>query len=306
MKPYLTPERLRTMKTGASLTGYSNLELADLIAEASAIADAYCNLPLTPEPGSLRGGVVIGEQHKWDFSVYGWDQGTRRVYPFNTPVRSVQGLRLFVAAGASADIPSNTLVINNTERWVEVTALAIASGSGLFGVTGWIVPIGGLNNPMAELDYTYGNIFTEVAERAYPIADDNVRTFQTSNGFWVVDGDHEVTVTADGTPVDGADYTTDEETGRVIFNADQTGVVRVSYSHELDRNVPTATGYICAHLSGVAKGRERGLGAGVNRIKVGEISIDRGMSSRDAGNVLEVAVPEAAALLYGYRKVWVA
>lgn len=294
------------MRTGASLTGYSDLELADLIAEASAIVDAYCNLPMTPEPGSLRGGVVVGEQHKWDFSLYGWDQGTRRVYPFNTPIRSVQALRLFVAAGASADIPSNTLVINNTERWVEVTALAIASGSGLFGVTGWIVPIGGLNNPMAELDYTYGNIFTEVAERAYPIATGNVRTFQTGNGFWVVDVDHEVTVTANGTPVDEADYTVDAETGRIIFDADQTGVVRVSYSHELDRNVPTATAYVCAHLSGVAKGRERGLGAGVSRVRVGEISIDRGMTAKEGAGLLDSAVPEAAALLYGHRIVWVA
>lgn len=305
MQPYLTPDRLRTMKTGASLSGYSDLELADLIAEASAIVDAFCNLPLTPKPGSLRGGVVVGEQHRWDYSLYGWDQGTRRVFPFNTPIRSVQQLRLLVAAGAVAEIPSNTLVINNTERWVEVTALAIASNSGLFGVTGWIVPIGGLNNPMAELDYTYGNILDETDERAYPIATGEKRIFQVGHGFWVVDDDHTPTVTADGTLVDDSDYTLDPEVGRVTFNADQTGVVRVTYSHELDRNVPSATAYVCAHLSGVSKGRERGLGAGVNKIRVGEITIDRSMSAKEAGSLLEQAVPEAALLLTGHRIIWV-
>lgn len=302
MQPYLTPDRLRTMRVGRGLTGYSSLDMAELIADASAIADAYCNIAMTPEPGSLRGGTVVREQHSWAYPTSYFDQGQRRIFLFQQPVREVTEFRLLVAAGAVAAIPEETLVVNNTERWIEVTSLAIASNSGLFGVTGWIVPIGGLNNPMAEVSYTYGHQFAETEERAYPIADDNVTTFQTAHGFWT---NADVDVLVDDVVVTTG-FTLDRETGRVVFDGDQTdAVVKVTYVHELDRSVPAAVGLICGHLAGVEKNRARGLAGGVTSVKVGEISITRGMKPSEAAGWLEVAVPEAASLLNGHRMFWV-
>ena len=304
MSVYLTPERLLTMPTGVSLEGYSQLELAGIITDASAIADAYCNLATVPQPGSLRGGVVIDEEHKWDYSMYGWDQGTRRVFLFQHPVRSVEQFKLLVAAGAVAEIPSNTLVINHTERWVEVTALAIASNSGLFGVTGWIVPIGGLNNPMAQISYTYGRVIDEVDEKLYPITDDNTTVFQAANGFWVAGAP--VEVTEDGNVMDPDDYTVDRDVGRVTFDDGVAGVIRASYSHEMDAAIPSAVGHICAEIAGRASSKAKGLTGGIGRIKVGEITIDRSMSAKEAGQSLDVTVPEAASLLNAYRVMWMA
>ena len=306
MQPYLTPERVRTMRAGSLFTAYSDLELADLIADSSAIADAYCNLAMTPEPGSLRGGTVVDEEHNWPYPHYVWEMGTKRIFTFNQPIREVSSLKLLVAAGASASIPTNSLVINHTERWVEVTSLAIASNSGLFGVTGWVVPIGGLADPLAQISYSYGRVITETLERLYPITNDEKRIFQAGNGFWIVDVDHEVTVTVDGTPADPGDYTVDSDIGRITFAADTTGIVRATYSHSLDRNVPSAVGLIMEHLHGAAKARSRGLTGGVQRVKVGEISIDRGMSTRDAASLLETAVPEAALMLSGHKVMWMA
>jgi hypothetical protein len=306
VQPYLTPERLRTMRAGSLFTAYSDLELADLIADASAIADAYCNLAMTPEPGSLRGGTVVDEEHNWPYPHYAWEMGTKRVYLFNQPVREVTNFKLLVAAGATASIPTNSLVVNHTERWVEVTSLAIASSSGLFGVTGWVVPIGGLADPMAQISYSYGRVITETLERLYPITNDEKRIFQAGNGFWIVDVDHEVTVTVDDLEADPDDYEVDTDVGRITFDADTTGVVRATYSHALDRNVPSAVGLIMEHLHGAAKARARGLTGGVHRVKVGEISIDRGMSARQAGGLLETAIPEAALMLSGHKVFWMA
>jgi len=197
-------------------------------------------------------------------------------------------------------------VVNHTERWVEVTSLAIASSSGLFGVTGWVVPIGGLADPMAQVSYSYGRVTTETLERLYPITNDEKRVFQAGNGFWIVDVDHEVTVTVDDLEADPDDYEVDEDVGRITFDADTTGVVRATYSHALDRNVPSAVGLIMEHLHGAARARSRGLTGGVHRVKVGEISIDRGMSARQAGGLLETAIPEAALMLSGHKVFWMA
>lgn len=298
MKPYLLPERFRLMRTGANLTGIPDIEIREVIADAQAIVDAYCNVPLLPTPHSFRGGEALLEEHPWMYPTTHFDPGQRRIYPYHWPIREVSAFTLLVSAGATASIPVNSLVINHGEKWVEVTSLAIGSNSGLFGVTGWIVPIGGLQHPLAQISYTYGNQYVEVGDRLYPIADDEVRVFQASHGFWTA---ADVTIYADGVEVDSGDYTIDRELGRITFDSDQSGAVSADYTHEMGREVPSATAHVTAHLLGASKLSAKGMSGGVTSVKVGEISLQRGMPPKEAALWLEQAVPAAALLLAGFR-----
>jgi hypothetical protein len=299
---YITPDRFKTMRTGAKTDGIPDIELAEVIADASAIADAYCNVPTTPVPHSFLGGSIVGEEHIWKYPDNVWDPGTRRIYLFHAPVRQVTAVTLAVAADATASLPPEQFVVNNQERWIEVTSLAIASNSGLFGVTGWIVPLGGLSDPVARVDYSYGDIFSSIDERAYAVDDTNL-TFQTANGFWLVDNDHEVTVTAND--LDVTPDSTDRETGRVTFASAPDLPVRVSYSYRCKPDVARATGHITAALLSASK-RQSQLGGGVTQLRVGEIMIQRHAPAKEVAQYLDQAVPEAALLLAGHRFWWMA
>lgn len=304
MQPYLTPERFRTMRTGAKVTGLTDLELREVITDASAIVDAYCNVPLLPKPHSFRGGEALLEQHTWLYPASHFDPGQRRIYPFHRPIKEISAFTLMVAPGATAAIPLDSLVVNQSEGWVEVTSLAIASNSGLFGVVGWVLPIGGMANPLALISYTYGQSIAETGDRAYPITDTETKVFQTSHGFWTSDA---VTVYVDGTEmIVDTDYSVDRSIGRVTFVADQTGVVTVDYSHELERDIVGATAQITEFLLGSADLAAKGLAGGVQRVKVGEISLDRGSSPSEVKEWLRRSVPHAALLLDGHVYMWMA
>lgn len=290
------------MRTGAVTTGIADIELAEVIADASAIVDAYCNVPLLPQPHSFLGGTVVGEEHQWKYPEFVFDRGTRRVYLFHSPVTAVTAFTLRVAADVNATLPVDQFVVNHSEKWIEVTSLAIASNSGLFGVTGWIVPLGGLSHPMAVVDYTYGNITTVTAERVYQTAVAGA-TYQTSHGFWVVDGGHPLTVTANGVAVTPTSY--DIESGRLTFSAAQADPVRVTYSYRLNRDIASATAHVTAFLLGSAKNQSK-FGGGVSRIRVGEIDIDRRAPVKTVAEFLDQSVPEAALLLAGHRFWWMA
>jgi hypothetical protein len=302
VQPYLTPERFRTMRTGAVLTGYSSLEIAETIADASAIADAYCN---QLADHSFRGGTVLGEEHNWAYPTSHFDAAQRRLFLYHRPILDVTGLRLLVGAGASASIPEASLVIQHSEEWIEVTSLAIASNSGLFGVTGWIVPIGGLANPIAQVDYTYGQSYEETGDIGYPIDDEAGQlTYQFSHGFWALAGD--VTVYDGGVEVDPGDYTVSRSIGRVTFASAPSGEVTADYVHEMDGNIPRAVAHITAALIGTSRSHAKGLTGDIHSVKVGEISITRGMKAKEAAGYLDTAVPSAALLLSGHRLMWMA
>lgn len=293
---YLTPDRLRSMRTGQSFTGWSDLELFNLIDEASAIADAYCLVPLNSPSNAFLGGRVT-ENHRWRYPQGMGDTAQRKIYPLHKPIRAVQSMSIIVGHGAAAAIPTSSLVIDNDHGWVAVTSLTIASNSGLFSVEGWIVPIGGLQEPMAEITYDYGWAITETDEAATPI-DGGRKAFQTRHGCWTIDS---VTVKSSGVTVAGAGYSLDRSTGRVIFLESQPGRVTVSYVHKLTRDIPIAVGFIAAALGGSSRIRERGL-TGLKSLRVNEIAMVKESAPVHVdATSLDATVPEAAQLLNGYR-----
>lgn len=292
MTAYLTPLRFRTMRHGAKLATLSDFDLAELLADAQAVVDSYCNMPYG---GSFLGGVVVGEQRPWRYpnTPYG-DSGSRRVYPKFNPIVSVEGLRLVVGSEASASLPVDSLVVNNAERWVEVTSASIVGSSGLFGVSGWVVPFGGLEQPVAEIDYTYGTLLPVVGERVYPINNAGL-IYQTSNGH--LSG--AVTVYDNEVEVDSGDYEIDRLEGRLTFGVTRTGPVTVDYSHRLYREIVTASSMVAADLLGASNLVAKGM-SGVRSLSAGEIRIER-ESAKDLGRQLDKLLPNAALALEGFR-----
>jgi hypothetical protein len=293
------------MRHGAKLTGFSDLDLAELLGDAKAVVDSYCNMPIG---GSFLGGIVVGEQRPWKYPTAPVGEvGSRRVFPRLRPVQSVQGLRLVVGSEASASLPVDSLVIEQKRNFVEVTSASIVGSSGLFGVTGWVVPFGGLQQPIAEIDYTYGWSF-DADDRLYPVGE-SVNILQAPNGHWIEDaedppmiliGGVELTryVDPDADPL-VANYVIDYEEGRVTLTDDPEGTVRAVYRHKLPREIVSASSLVAADLLGASKLVAKGM-SGVRRLTAGEISIERESASR-LGQSLDVTLPHAALMLAGFR-----
>src|SRR5665213_2546716 len=81
---YLASGRYKLLRQGMALP--SDIELANIAMEASAMADAFCNVP---RGFSFFGGTVTDEEHRWRYPQTNMDLGERRIYPLRKPIRSV-------------------------------------------------------------------------------------------------------------------------------------------------------------------------------------------------------------------------
>lgn len=300
MTNYLSPERARRMPLGIELPS-TDLALVDLLSQAQAVVDAYCQLPQMPYPVDFLGGVGIVEEHRWRFPDSPFGPYQRRIYPYHWPVRAVTEFLIEVGAGSRATIPTDALVINNTEKWIEITALSIVNASGIFGVTGWVVPIGGLQQPKAIVTLDCGWQIAETDDTCYALDGTNT-VFVASHEHWIEDATTPEIKVA-GTPVTPAAI--DYLLGTVTFGSPQTGRVTATYRHKLSREIPLATGYVAARLQGDVLLREKDM-EGLESIKDDTIEITRPRlrsSPRLDEGWLEREVPAAAQLLGGF-KAW--
>lgn len=293
---YLASGRYKLLRQGMAFP--SDIELANVAMEASAMADAFCNVP---RGFSFFGGQVTNEEHRWRYPQTNMDVGERRIYPLRKPLRSVTSLHIVVSSGAEATIDPSSLVINVLENWVEVTSLSLASSSGLFGVSGWVVPIGGLANPIAQLSYSYGIAFPEYSRNMLVTNDVSGKVFQLPHGSITSDA---VIVKANGIAIDtGAHpFLIDTENGWITFTGSvPSGKLTADYVHLLDPKLELATGMIMSKLLGDANLRAKGM-SGLASIKANEVEISKGRSLPGALD-LWATVPDAAMLLSGMRYV---
>jgi hypothetical protein len=289
------------MRLGINLVGIPEIELASVLEDAHAVTDAFCNMPLTPVPGNFLGLSLVDEEHRFRYPDSHWDRGSRRVYLRHRPIRTVSSFKLKVGQNAVASIPVASVVVNHVEHWIEPTTTVLNNSSGLFGIAGWIVPLGGLTSPMALVSYESGWSLPAASQRLYPIATDSL-TYQGPHGWWIESSDEEPIVVADnGTEVDSDDYTIDLDSGRVVFSDGYSvmGTIRASYSHKLPLEIERAQGYIAADLLGSSNLKRKGFVSGIKSLKAGDISINRDIPSLKVD--LAESVPEAARLLYGFR-----
>jgi len=295
MTMYLTPEKYRTMGFGIDLEGIENVELASIMARASAIADGYCAVPKLPRPFSFLGGVITPEhpeQHVWRLPENDFDVGSRRVYPYSWPIKSVTEINIRVTNTQYVHVEPPELFINNTERYVEIVSLLL-TGVGLFGM---ILPSLGLMKPVAEIAYAYGYEFEEIGEVLYPT---DARTYRALNQFWSPSPE-EPKVYVSGMLQDTG-YTLNRTEGVVIFDAALTAgsVVTLDYKFLLPHEIRDGVAMIATHLLGEREQQARGM-TGVKRLKVAEVTIENADDKITSENLAYIE-PEAAWLLDGFK-----
>jgi hypothetical protein len=295
---YLTPARFREMGFGIDVSELDDAEIMALASQASAVVNAYCNVPRQPQPHDLLGGTITGEQHPWRMPFGPGDLGQRRVYLMHKPIISVERFRIYVTNTQYVEIAPTEVMINHLEGYFEVVSLVITS-SGLFNAL--IIPNVGLATPLATTDYTYGRDHLVTDEQL--VCTDG-QTWRAQNQFWYTDAERTPSVTINGVAVDPMvdPYTVDATEGTIVFEANRPAedVVRATYHHKLPPEVQYGTGHIMAYLHGQAELHARGM-AHLNRLRVAEVDMTRQNlpSAQSLSQNLYQLVPEAALLLDG-------
>lgn len=114
----------------------SDSKIESLIGVASRLADTY---------------VGYSFEYRQDTEYYPWNIKTRRIYPFQDKLVSVESLKVFVSKEQYATFNANDFFINPSANYIEVISLAAVTYS-LFPA---IVALG-IIKPQVELIYTHG------------------------------------------------------------------------------------------------------------------------------------------------------
>lgn len=286
MLTYMTPERYRVAGKGIDLSGYEDVELASVLSNATTMVNAHCAVPRLPQLHSFAGGEIVGERHTWAFGNEVMPS-RRRFYPWHKPVREITGFRILLTEGQYIEIDPANLFINNSEGYVEVVALAM--GVGVFPVVANL----SLNQPVAEMDYTYGYSFQVQGETLYETDAD---IFRAQHQFW------------SGTPtiyLNGSDETANfevdaiEGTARTLNQLTATDVVTADYSYTLPDNIAAATAVIATDLLSESNLARKGM-SGLLEIQVAEVRLRRPTPTALLTREQPPISREAITLLDGY------
>lgn len=317
---YVTPTRFRNMGFGVDLTGYTDQTLASILEHASAIADDYCAVPLSPVKYDFRGSSIgianpgkdqygnpldFGEPHDWQLGT-DLESGTRRVYLWAKPIKSVQLMRIYVTNSQYVEISPSEMFIQAAQGWIEVVALAVTS-IGVFG--SGLVPNLGLARPLSRTSYTYGYSNAVANETAYP--DGAPATpfivYRTVNEWW--DPAVAPVVTKNGAVVVASAYDVDYDGGAVTLHsaASSSDVIKITYAYRCPYGITWGVGQIATYLIGESNLAAKGL-LGLEQARVAELMVSRprmrssggGAGSLNADNLSRL-VPAAAINLEGYR-----
>jgi len=114
----------------------SDAKIESLIGVASRLADTY---------------VGYSFEYRQDTEYYPWNIKTRRIYPFQDKLVSVESLKVFVSKQQYATFNTDDFFINPSANYIEVISLATVTYS-LFPA---IVALG-IIKPQVEIIYTHG------------------------------------------------------------------------------------------------------------------------------------------------------
>jgi hypothetical protein len=303
---YVTPRAFKTRYLGSDVSALSDLQLASVLERSSAIADGYCSVPLIPQRHDFRGGTVIGERQTWrlpDGSPGSNSVGMRRAYPYHWPVKAVQGFKIYVSADSVAlDIPPAQIIIQNSERYLEVVTL-IGSTFGLFNAV--TAPNVFLATPIVRLDYTYGVEDRITGSPLFPEDPATRLIWRAQNQWWLVDASNTVAVYVNGVLVTTG-YAVDPIEGTITFSAQPAAGASVTadYTSRLQPEVRDAVSLIARYEIGESRMAARGL-QGVDSVRLAELEISRSRVQRSGPTInehnLASLVPEAADLLDGLK-----
>jgi hypothetical protein len=239
---------------------------------------------MIPQPFTFAGGTITGEQHKWTLGTE-IIKGTRRVYPYSRPIKSISEFKIRVTNQVSALINATDLFINNSYGYVEVVSLA-AVVYGVYPVG--VVPNLGLYQPVAEITYTYGWEFPVTGETLY--ATDGL-TYRAQNGFWK---NASATIYEDG--VATASGTVDHLDGTVTFPYHPSATITADYTYTLPPAIGQATGEVASMILGERELTEKGM-RGLAGIQMAEINLRRSFEGGRVSDEIKAQVPPTAQML---------
>lgn len=292
---YLTPEKFRTMGFGLDFTDIEDVALRSTLHRASAVVEAYCNVPLQPQRYDFRGGTMTGERHEWSSDAYDRPM-PYRFWPWAQPVLAVSEFRVYSTPDVYVAIDPTEMFINNSAGWIEVSSLKLTQ-FGIFGA-GVVTTLIGMYHPVAQATYTYGYRFAESGEYLEPT---DASLYRAQNQFW--DSTVPPVIRKNNVIVLASDYTIDYTEGTVLFTTPLAAddVVTASYTYTLPWQIAQATGIIAAEDLGESGLRGKGM-AGVDHLTVGEISIRRSspLGQRGGTMVAETVPIKAQTLLDGF------
>ena len=275
-QPYLSSRRFVLGGFGIDTSTINAVALRSTLRRASTLVNTWCNGAQIPSPFDFRGGTVTNEQHVFPIpNPLVAFPGSRRIFVYQRPLRTVTGFRLKFTNAYSITLPTTNLFVNTTEGWAEI----VASQPTIIGYP----PLGywyGLYQPVAEIDYTYGHQIVVTDDECEA---DGPRLYYATYGSW--DADAAVVVEVDGTvKTITTDYTINRTDGSITFTSTAVPapgeVVTVSYTTTLPDAIVQATGLIAVDLLGQSRIAARGM-IGIQSLKVAEIALTQMQNTAD-------------------------
>lgn len=289
---YMTPGQFRRMATGADLSQLSSTtdsDLAQILSLSTSAVNRWCSVPKLPQMHDFRGGSITGEQQDYPVGNVMWP-GSDKFWPFHKPVKAVSQFKLQITPSQAVVFDPSDLYINLTDGYIEVISLARR----LSVFSAGYIPILGMREPVAVVDYTYGWTFPVTGEMFYP--DDSLKVFRGENQWWTSDT---VTVYIDG--VDHtSDFTIDRNEGTLTraTQVPSTSVVTVDYTYTLPTDIAHAVAIVASNAINANAFQQANV-RGLQEMKVEETEVrfERGMV------VFEELVDERAqGLLAAYKQ----
>jgi hypothetical protein len=278
MPKYLTVKQYRMLDDGISLSGLSDIALANKINDAEALIDDYMGFDMK------RGGF---EPHEIT-SQSRFEQGTLKTFDPQPPVplRVVTRYRIQVSnvassgAGFFANISPDDCVINNDGRYVEIVPLQAVT----YSLSPVLIQLG-LNPPIVQMDCKIGYYIPVWGDELIDGGD--LKTFYAVEGFWASDyavALHLQPATLPAVPpvvyVNGAEqtsgYTINYKEGYVLFDTERapTDVVTADYTKTIPPAVRAATIIQTSHMLGQRALNQLGL-SGLEAARSGDQDVRR-------------------------------
>lgn len=294
---YVTPSQFKRMATGVDYSSLADSDLSVISSLATAAVNRHCAVAKLPQAHDFRGGSITNEQIDYPIGNTFWP-GSDKVWVMHRPVKAVSRFFLRITPDQGVNFDPADLYIHLTDGSIEVISLARR----LSVFSAGFVPVLGLRQPVAELDYTYGWSFPVTGETFY--ADSTLKVFHGENGWW--DNTQTVNVYVNGTIQATNAYTVNYNEGTVTFTAPVTNGtgVTVDYTYKLPNEIFEATSLVMANAINSNAAQAANL-RGLQGLRVEETEMRWGNPrSGTSGNPVfeEFIDARVQSLLHAYRQ----
>jgi hypothetical protein len=278
MPKYLTISAYKRLDDGISLSGLSDIALANKINDAEALIDDYVGFDMK------RGGF---EPH--EISVQRrFEQSTLKTFDPQSPVplRVITRYRIQVSnvsssgAGFFANISSADCVINNDANYVEIVPLQAVT----YSLSPVLLQLG-LDPPIVQMDCKVGYYIPMIGDDLIDSGD--LKTFCAVEGYWASDYTvalHLQPATLPPVPpvvyvngvIQNSGYTINYKEGSVTFSVarDPSDIVTADYTKTIPSAIRAATIIQTSHMLGQRALNQLGL-SGLEAARSGDQDVRR-------------------------------